>query len=222
MRLQTLIALAAVAALGGLAASSSAVSQSKPAVAPAQTNAPKRPIRTHVAKSTTVAQASANGGGVDWRTAYDASVRSEGKALLARAPGIDPAVVDRTAVPILLIFDPMMETARLYSFGDQYTLAARIAGAHVAMTGTTALTPVPSTTRFSVTAKGPEQLVVQRTVDGQLASFTRYGVLYTVELRCDQPTDAICRSEAAVRALQARTNVVVMGKAALVAAGLDR
>ena len=218
MRLQTLITLTAVAVCGGLAASSSAVSQSKQtAAAAAQTNTPKRLKHARAV----AAQAPANGGGVDWRAAYDASIRSEGKALLVRAPGIDPAVVDRTAVPILLISDPMMETARLYSFGDQYTLAARIAGAHVAMTGTTALVPVPSTTRFAVTAKGAEGLVVQRTVDGQLASFTRYGVLYTVELRCDQPTDAICGSEAAVRALQARTNVVVMGKTALVAAGLD-
>jgi hypothetical protein len=218
MRLLTLIALAAVVVSGGLAASGSAVSQSRQGLA--QTSALKRPVHARTAKGIP-AQGPASGG-VDWRAAYDASVRSEGKALLVRAPGIDPAVVDRTAVPVLLISDPMMETARLYSFGDQYTLAARIAGAHVAMTGTTTLVPLPPTTRLSVTAKGPEGLVVQRTVDGQLASFTRYGVLYTVELRCDQPTDAICRSEAAVRALQARTDVVVMGKAALAAAGLGQ
>lgn len=217
MRFQTLIALAAVAALGGLAASGSAISQSKTQAAAARRPGHARPGAKAAA---TLAQTPANGGGVDWRAAYDAGQRSEGRTLLDRAPGIDPAVVDRTAVPILLISDPMMETARLYSFGDQYTLAARIAGAHVAMTGTTAIVPLPAATRLSVTAKGPEGLVVQQTVDGQLASFTRYGVLYTVELRCDQPTDAICRSDAAVRALQARTNVVVMGKAALAAAGL--
>ena len=40
------------------------------------------------------------------------------------------------------------------------------------------------------------------TIDGQLLSFSRYGVLYTVELRCDQPTDPQCRSDVTVRGLE--------------------
>ena len=80
--------------------------------------------------------------------------------------------------------------------------------------------PLPATSKLNLPNIGPEQLVVQRTVDGQLASFVRYGVLYTAELRCDAPSDTRCRTETYVRSLVAKSTVVVMGKAARLAAGL--
>ena len=52
---------------------------------------------------------------------------------------------------------------------------------------------------------GPEMLTVQRTVDGQLASFVRYGVLYTVEIRCDAPSDPRCLDDNYVLGLVGKT-----------------
>jgi hypothetical protein len=173
------------------------------------------------------AQIKANGptggpaGGVDWQAAVAGLRRSTGNRIAATAPGLDPAVIDKTALPILLPAAPsLLQTAKIYSFGDQYTVSAVIAGAHVSLTGQTVLVPLKPALPLTITPEGPEGLTVQSTIDGQLLSFSRYGVLYTVEVRCDQPADPRCHSQALVRALQAKTTVVVMGKAARLAAGM--
>lgn len=159
-------------------------------------------------------------GGIDWAGAIG-GLRQGGGGNSPVGRGLDQAAVDKTRLPILLPADPdLMGGARIYSFGDYYSITANLAGARVSLTGTAATIPLPATSRLNLPKIGPEQLVVQRTVDGQLASFVRYGVLYTAELRCDAPSDARCRTETYVRALVARSTVVVMGKAARQAAGL--
>ena len=158
------------------------------------------------------------GGGVDWAAAVG-GLRQGGGGPLGR--GLDPATVDRTRLPILLPADPdLMGGARIYSFGDYYSITSSLPGARVSLTGAAQTTPLPATSRLNLPPVGPEQLVVQRTVDGQLASFVRYGVLYTAELRCDAPSDPRCRTETYVRSLVARSTVVVMGRSARQAAGL--
>ena len=132
---------------------------------------------------------------------------------------LNPAAVNRTAVPILLLRGAFVDGARIYSFGDYYSITANMPGARISLTGTAATVTLPSSTRLT-TPVGAEQLVVQRSVDGQLASFVRYGVLYTVELRCDAPDDARCKTDAVVRDLVARDTIVVFGKAARLAAGM--
>ena len=121
---------------------------------------------------------------------------------------------------IALSLSDLMGGARIYSFGDYYSIPANLPGARVSLTGTAQTMPLPATSKLNLPNIGPEQLVVQRTVDGQLASFVRYGVLYTAELRCDAPSDTRCRTETYVRSLVAKSTVVVMGKAARLAAGL--
>lgn len=159
-------------------------------------------------------------GGVDWQAAVG-GLRQSGNAAPATVRGLDQAAIDRTAVPILLPTGAgFAGTPRIYSFGDYYSLTGDLAGAGVSLTGTTATVALPVNSRLTLPDDAAEQLVVQRTVDGQLASFVRYGVLYTVEIRCDDPKDVRCRSEGAVRDLVARTTIVVMGKAARQAAGL--
>ena len=156
---------------------------------------------------------------VDWAAAVG-GLRQSGNQAPRAAASLDPAAVDRTRMPILLPDDlGLTGGARIYSFGDQYTVSADIPGGGVSLTGTITTVPLPATARLTMPDVA-EQLVVQRTVDGQLASFVRYGVLYTVEVRCDSPKDARCRSETYVRQLLAKTTVVVMGKAARQAAGL--
>ena len=159
-------------------------------------------------------------GGVDWAGAVG-GLRQSGGGNSPVGRGLDPAAVDKTRLPILLPADPgLMGGARIYSFGDYYSITANLPGARVSLTGTAATTPLPAGSRLNLPNIGPEQLVVQRTVDGQLASFVRYGVLYTAELRCDAPSDPRCRTQTYVRSLVAKSTVVVMGRAARQAAGL--
>ena len=159
-------------------------------------------------------------GGIDWRGAVGGLRQSSGgNSPIGR--GLEQAAVDKTKLPILLPNDAdLMGGARIYSFGDYYSITASLSGARVSLTGTAETTPLPATSKLNLPNIGPEQLVIQRTVDGQLASFVRYGVLYTAELRCDAPSDARCRTETYVRSLVAKSTVVVMGKAARQAAGL--
>lgn len=160
--------------------------------------------------------------GVDWRLASVDQRRSADVGPRAvEGLRLNPAAVNRTALPILLLRGALIDGARLYSFGDYYSVTADMLGARISLTGAT----LASTAHLSPAtplAASPEaeQMVVQRTVDGQLASFVRYGVLYTVELRCDAPDDGRCKTDAVVRDLVARSTVVVFGKAARQAAGL--
>lgn len=158
------------------------------------------------------------GSQVDWRAAVG-GLRQSGGA--NPAPNLDPAAVDQTRVPILLPTDADLTAgARIYSFGDYYTITADAPGAGVSLTGTTTVVYLPADTPLKITPMGPEGATSQRTVDGQLISFVRYGVLYTVEVRCDAPTDPRCADDNYARGLAAKTTAVVMGAAARAAAGL--
>ena len=170
-----------------------------------------RPSTAVVARSPTA--------GIDWKAAMVGQRQSynQSQSLPGRL-GLDQAAVDKTAVPILLPTEGL-SAARIYSFGDYYAISADQPGLGISLTGTTARVNLPAKAPMRVTP-GDEDLVIQRTVDGQLASFVRFGVLYTVELRCDEPTDSRCKTDAAVRDLVAKTTVVVMGKAARQAAGM--
>ncbi|WP_297506770.1 hypothetical protein [uncultured Caulobacter sp.] len=156
---------------------------------------------------------------VEWQAAVG-GLRQSANVGESLAANLDRAQVDATAVPILLPRDPKLTAgARLYSFGDYYTITANTAGGRVSLSGTTATVPLPAAKPLKVET-GPEGLTVQRTVDGQLASFVRFGVLYTVEIRCDAPGDPRCHDDNYVLGLVGKTTAVVMGKAARQAAGL--
>lgn len=156
---------------------------------------------------------------IDWQGAVG-GLRQSGNVGENLGINLDREQVDLTAVPILLPTDAKLAAnARIYSFGDYYTLTADTAGGGVSFSGTTTTVPLPASKPLKIET-GPEQLTVQRTVDGQLASFVRYGVLYTVEIRCDAPSDPRCVDDNYVLGLVGKTTAVVMGKAARQAAGL--
>jgi hypothetical protein len=156
---------------------------------------------------------------VDWQAAVG-GLRQSANVGESLATNLNRDQVDITAVPILLPRDAKLAgNARIYSFGDYYTITADTAGAGVSLSGTTTTVPLPASKPLKVDS-GPEQLTVQRTVDGQLASFVRFGVLYTVEIRCDAPSDPRCVDDNYVLGLVGKTTAVVMGKAARQAAGL--
>ena len=154
---------------------------------------------------------------VDWQAAVG-GLRQSANVGDSLAANLNREQVDRTAVPILLPRDPKLTAgARIYSFGDYYTLTADTLGGGVSLSGT--ITTVPAGKPLKVES-GPEMLTVQRTVDGQLASFVRFGVLYTVEIRCDSAGDPRCVDDNYVLGLVGKTTAVIMGKAAREAAGL--
>lgn len=156
---------------------------------------------------------------VDWQGAVG-GLRQSGASSDTLSANLDKAEVDATRVPILLPNDPKLTAgARIYSFGDYYTITADAPGAGISLSGTTAIVPVPGKP-LKIDAVGPEMLTVQRTVDGQLASFMRYGVLYTVEIRCEKAGDLRCVDDNYVLGLVGKTTTVVMGKAARAEAGL--
>lgn len=158
-------------------------------------------------------------GRVDWQGAVG-GLRQSGGVGENLGGNLNREQVDMTAVPILLPTDAKLAAnARIYSFGDYYTITADTAGGGVSFSGTTTTVPLPASKPLKIET-GPEQLTVQRTVDGQLASFVRYGVLYTVEIRCDAPSDPRCIDDNYVLGLVGKTTAVVMGKAARQAAGL--
>ena len=157
---------------------------------------------------------------VDWQGAVG-GLRQSGGSSESLATNLDKAEVDATKVPILLPTDAkIMAGARIYSFGDYYTITADAPGAGISLSGTTAIIPLPASKPLKIDPVGPEGLTVQRTVDGQLASFTRYGVLYTVEVRCEKAGDLRCADDNYVLGLVGKTTTVVLGAAARAEAGL--
>jgi hypothetical protein len=162
----------------------------------------------------------AAGSGIDWKSVVVAQRRSNAAGLGDKlAAGLDQSEVDKTALPILLPTEPgLVASGRLYSFGDYYTLSADTPGASLSFSGTAS--PIKVDAPLTVTAEGPENLIITRTVEGRIASYTRYGVLYTVEIACDSPKDDRCVADNYIRNLAAKTNAVVLGKAARKAAGM--
>ncbi|WP_029915367.1 hypothetical protein [Caulobacter sp. UNC358MFTsu5.1] len=219
MRLVTGLMLGGIVAAGALGA---ALSQTRidPATG-AQVPGAAAPTAAPAATRPGIAvlnRAPPRGGQVDWKSAIGGLRQSGGGN---PAPNLNQAAIDMTRVPILLPTDgDLTAGARIYSFGDYYTITADAPGAGVSLTGTTAVVPLPAATPLKVTPMGPEGATSQRTVDGQLISFVRYGVLYTVEVRCDAPTDPRCADDNYARGLAAKTTAVVMGAAARAAAGL--
>lgn len=224
MRRMTGLVLGTALAAGALGAalSQTRIDPATGAQVPGAT-APTQPTATQPATrrpGLAVATRPPRGGQVDWKAAIG-GLRQSGGAGNSLAPNLNQAAVDATRVPILLPTDPDLTAgARIYSFGDYYTITADAPGAGVSLSGTTAVVSLPAGTPLKIASAGPEGITVQRTVDGQLVSFVRYGVLYTVEVRCDAPTDPRCADDNYARGLAAKTTAVVMGAAARAAAGL--
>ena len=218
------IAAAAVAVTAGVAVIGIATGGLTPTWAQVQNDpasrAPFNATRAPPLASFPAGQNGRTASRVDWQGAVG-GLRRSGSAPDTLSTNLDRAKVDATRVPILLPNDPkLMAGARIYSFGDFYTITADAPGAGLSLTGTTAIIPLPAAQPLKVEATGPEGLTVQRTVDGQLASFLRYGVLYTVEIRCDRPSDPRCADDNYVLGLVGKTTAVLMGTAARAQAGL--
>lgn len=218
---QLIVAAAIVVATAGLGATMASRVTAQTRVDPATgaaVGATRPPVASRPPTATTVPPR--RGGQVDWQGAVG-GLRQSGAAAETLGANLDKTEVDATRVPILLPKDPKLTAgARIYSFGDYYTITADAPGAGISLSGTTAITPLPASRPLRIEPVGPEGLTVQRTVDGQLASFMRYGVLYTVEIRCEKAGDPRCADDNYVLGLVGKTTAVVLGAAARAEAGL--
>lgn len=156
------------------------------------------------------------------RIDYEGAYRDHARA---NAFGVDDDVlgnlrrseIDRQALPILIPTNPLlMGNARLYSMGDHYTISADLPGVSVVLGGYSATVALAD--QIALSPQGPEDLVISHTTDGVAASFKRYGVLYTIEVTCDETADQHCEGESFIRILAEGTNNVILGEAARVAA----
>jgi hypothetical protein len=158
-------------------------------------------------------------GKVQWGAATEGVRGGQGALALRRAPGLDRAALDQVALPVLLPGPALLAKAKLISFPDYYAIVAVDGGAQVELTGTNSFVAVKPGTLGPLLEKNGQPTVI-RTVDGQMLSFMRYGVLYTVEVTCDRAfSDPRCVKPDYVRqvAAEAQKNVV-MGQAAQKAA----
>ena len=197
MRLVTGMLLGVVLAAGVLGAADSQT-RVDPATGAQVPSAGPTAAQLAARRGALVAGRQRTGGRVDWQGAVG-GLRQTGGAGETLAPNLDKAAVDATRVPILLPTDADLTAgARLYSFGDYYTLTADAPGLGVSLSGTTTVVPLPAGAPLKITPVGPEGATSQRTVDGQLISFMRYGVLYTVD-----PRSSVLRQEAHIDEWQA-------------------
>lgn len=136
--------------------------------------------------------------------------------------------VNRTRLPLLTPREGGMvrtERARLVSFGDAYSLnLPQDKGVVLTVTGNRRMVQakrgeIARKPRLKL-ANIPEDVQITRLEDGWSASFRRFGVLYTVDLLCDDAQDVKCLDDAYLRKAVADMTDVSLGEEAQKEAGV--
>ncbi len=139
--------------------------------------------------------------------------------MLAR---LSKAEIDKTRLPILLPrIGSKVETAgaRFFSFGDAYSLnLPQRPGVSLIMYGHRSLidsgkTRIATFKRSRVDGMR-EDAVISKTEDGWTASFARFGIVYTLDLSCDDDAAPECRDDSYLRQSVAAFQDVHLGEAA--------
>ncbi|MFN3228961.1 MAG: hypothetical protein ACK41P_03825 [Asticcacaulis sp.] len=165
---------------------------------------------------------------VDPRTKLQQS-GEKARANLKAAPALAPKALDATRLPVLLPSDPAQKAkAKMVSFGEAYSIAIPPKdGLSIAYSGTTSFAPLPKAksdqlkaernrpSAKSLAASGlPDDLKITRTEDGWTASFTRFGVLYSVDILCEDLQAPNCKDDKTIRKAVEELRDVVLGQAA--------
>ncbi|MFT4077057.1 MAG: hypothetical protein QM647_16140 [Asticcacaulis sp.] len=191
-----------------------------PVTAPAQSSAA---VKGAAASQTTPPQRAK--ALIDWVAAAARHRRSQTaqtvQALLARLPKPE---LNKPRLPILLPRDggPISTLkARMVAFGDAYSLNLPQAnGTQVTISGTSSFETVKAgvlsrAKLFRTIENMSEPVSIQQTEDGWTATFTRFNVSYTVDVNCDSPDSADCKTDAFLRKAVAAVQEVYLGEAAL-------
>lgn len=127
--------------------------------------------------------------------------------------------LDRTRLPVVMPREGGVintSQARLMSFGDAYAIdLPQPKGVHFAAYGNRSLVQGD---KGSITAKPfakvqgvVENVQISRMEDGWTATFTRYGVVYSLDMMCDDIASVECSTDAPIRKAIADLTDVTMG-----------
>ncbi len=165
-----------------------------------------------------------------WQTAMDQSNRMQSRRALVNslASRLPKAQLDKTRLPVILPRDGGLidsAKAKLMSFGDAYALnMPQPKGLQVTMYGNRSFVP----TDAGAISKRPiqrllgvvEDVRISQMEDGWTATFTRYGVVYSLDVSCDDINSPDCQSDTYIRQAITQFDDVTMGSAAQSEAGV--
>ncbi len=146
-------------------------------------------------------------------------------SLAARLPKAD---LDKTRLPVLLPRSggPVdIAAAKMVSFGDAYALnMPQPKGVQITMYGNRSFVPAEA---GAVSKKPVQRLLgvaedvrISQMEDGWTATFTRYGVVYSLDVSCDDINSADCQTDTYIRNAIAQFDDVTMGAQAQAEAGV--
>ena len=128
------------------------------------------------------------------------------------------AQLDQLRLPVVLPRPGVIDTAKakLLSFGDAYALnLPQPKGTQLTMYGNRSFVQADKgaiSSRPAIKLAGvPEDIRITRIEDGWTATFTRYGVVYSLDLSCDDTASPDCASDAFLRKAIAEFTDVSVG-----------
>lgn len=129
------------------------------------------------------------------------------------------ATLDRTRLPVLLPHPGgLIDTAKakMVTFGDAYALnMPQAKGLQVTMYGNRSFVPTDkgaiSARPVAKLAGVAEDVRISQMEDGWTATFTRFGVVYSVDVSCDDINSPDCKTDAFIRKAIAQFDDVTVG-----------
>ncbi|CAL4867335.1 hypothetical protein MMA231_01587 [Asticcacaulis sp. MM231] len=156
---------------------------------------------------------------VQWQAALDRASQQKSlrksDGILARLP---KAELDRTRLPVILPRAGVIDAAKakLVSFGDAYALnMPQAKGVQITMYGNRSFVPAEA----GAVSKRPvarllnvvEDVRISQMEDGWTGTFTRYGVVYSLDVSCDDIKSPDCQSDGYIRNAIAQFDDVTLG-----------
>ncbi len=138
-------------------------------------------------------------------------------SFLSRLPKND---IDRTRLPVLLPHEGSSvatDKGRLFSFGDAYAMnLPQAKGTQITFYGNRSFVPADkgAVSRHPLARLNgmAEDVRIDQTEDGWTATFTRYGVVYSIDVTCDDQASPDCTSDAYIRKQITQFDDVTMGQ----------
>lgn len=166
---------------------------------------------------------------VQWSTAMARSSQMKTARRSNNLAGRLPRqTLDKTRLPVLLPRDGMIDTAkaRMVSFGDAYALnMPQNKGIQVTMYGNRSFVAgdkgAVSARPIQKLAGVTEDIRISQMEDGWTATFTRFGVVYSLDVTCDDVKAVDCVTDAYIRKAIAEFDDVAMGAQAQAEADKD-
>jgi hypothetical protein len=156
---------------------------------------------------------------VQWSTAIQQQARNaQARRADSLALKLPKAQLDQLRLPVVLPRAGLIDTAKakLLSFGDAYALnMPQAKGTQLTMYGNRSFVQADKgaiSSRPTVRLAGvPEDIRITQTEDGWTATFTRYGVVYSLDLSCDDTASPDCASDSYLRKAIAEFTDVSVG-----------